>query len=53
MRKWREMPPLRRKAFHWNVLLSGAASDDIAPFSPMLPLGVHAGAPAGPARAVP
>lgn len=53
MRKWREMPPLRRKAFHWNALLSGAASADTAPFSPMLPLGVHAGAPAGPARGVP
>lgn len=53
VRKWREMPPLRRKAFQWNALLSGTASADIAPFSPMLPLGVHAGAPAGPARAVP
>lgn len=53
VRKWREMPPLRRKAFQRNALLSGTASADIAPFSPMLPLGVHAGAPAGPTRAVP
>ena len=42
-----------RFGIHWNALLSGTASADIAPFSPMLPLGVHAGAPAGPARGVP